>query len=328
MNPIRRLSIAAAASAVALGLGLGAATASAQEQFNARFSWKMKGEYGPMFTALERGYYKAEGLNVRYGEGAGAPAALAGLLQGQEDVVILPGVFALSAITKGMPIKLIALYHPSTPVVLVSYPDKPIRTPKDLEGKVVAHSVGETGTTYLDLFCKINNVDCGKVKKVTVNAQSRVGQFVQRQVDTVSVYLTNDLPIMQRTQKTDFVVLDMAKYGMVIPGMAVVSSDALIAKKPDALKRYLKATGLGVRDTKRNNEDAVRALMKNWPGSPDAGVIAAQVKATADYIPESFGKPIGFIDEKVISGTLDMMKGVGEIDAPKPLPTYYTNSLL
>src|SRR3954463_12685248 len=83
--------------------------AAAQDPVNVRFSWKMKGEYGPFFMAQEKGLYAKEKLNVRMGEGAGAQAALGALLQGQEDVVVLPAIFALTAIQKGMPVKLIAI---------------------------------------------------------------------------------------------------------------------------------------------------------------------------------------------------------------------------
>ena len=293
-----------------------------------QIQWKMKGEYAPLYDAQEKGYYKKEGLNVRMGEGAGAQAALGALLQGQEDAVVLPGVFALTAIQKGMPVKIVALYHPQTQVALISWPDKPVNKPKDLEGMLVAHSVGETGTSYLDAFCKLNGVDCGKVRRVLVNAQSRVPQFVQRQVDVVSVYQTNDLPILEKTQKTKFVVLDMVRFGMAIPGLSVVTSDANIAKKPDVLTRYLRATASGVRGAKRDIEDATRSIMKNWPGGPDAGIVYAQVKATVEAIPDPLGKPIGWIDEKLIGTTLEMLKSVGEIDNVKPLNTYFTNSLL
>ena len=35
-------------------------------------------------------------------------------------------IFALTAIQKGMPVKLIALYHPKTPIGIISFPDKPV----------------------------------------------------------------------------------------------------------------------------------------------------------------------------------------------------------
>jgi NitT/TauT family transport system substrate-binding protein len=288
----------------------------------------MKGEYGPFYTAQEEGLYAKEKLTVRMGEGAGAQAALGALLQGQEDVVILPAIFALTAIQKGMPVKIVALYHPKTPLGIISFPDKPVKTPKDLEGKTIAHSVGETGTSYLDVFCKINNVDCSKVNKVQMNAQARMPQFLQRQVDTVSVYANNDLPLIEQQTKQKFVVLDMAQYGFSVPGLAAVTSDALIGSKPDVLKRWLRATAQGVADMKKDNDGATKAMMKNWSGGPDATIVATQVKVTADAIPVPAGKTIGWIDEKVIVDALELLKSAGEIDAPKPASAFYTNALL
>jgi NitT/TauT family transport system substrate-binding protein len=227
-----------------------------------------------------------------------------------------------------MPVKIVALYHPKTPIGIISFPDKPVKTPKDLEGKSIAHSIGETGTSYLDVFCKINHVDCTKVNKVQVNAQSRMPQFLQRQVDLVSVYANNDLPLIEAQTKQKYVLLDMTEYGFAVPGLAAVTSDALIAAKPDVLKRWLRATAQGVADTKKNNDEATKAMIKNWSGAPDQAIVATQVKVTADAIPVSAGKPIGWIDEKVIADALDLLKASGEIESAKPVTTYYTNALL
>ncbi len=318
------------AGAVALGLSmLGAAgVAQAQEQVNVRFSWKLKGEYAAMYVAQEKGFYAREGLNVRLGEGAGAPAALGALLQGQEDAVLLPAIFALTAISKGMPVKLISLYHPSTPIALISWPENPVRVPKDLEGKVVATAIGETGTTYLDSFCKRNGVDCSKVKRVQVDAQSRVPLFVQHKVDVVSVYQTNDLPVLEEKQGTKFIVLEMDKNGLSVPGMALVSSDAIIAKKPDVLRKLLKAVGEGVVAMKKDPAEGANAIVKNWPGHPSLSSVTTQVKATADAIPTRPGHPVGWIDDKVIADALQLLKSTGEVDAPKPTDAYFTNALL
>lgn len=303
-------------------------SARAEDQVNVRFSWKLKGEYGPLFLAQEEGLFKKNNLQVRLGEGAGAPAALGALVQGQEDAVVLPGVFALSAIQKGIPVKLIALYHPKTPVALISWPEKPVNKPQDLIGMTVGHSVGETGTSYLDAFLRLNGVDPAKVKRVTMNAQSRVPAFIQHQIDVVSVYQTNDLPILEQTQKTKFVVMDMVKYGLAIPGLAVVTSDDNIAKKSDVMRRFLAASAQGVLDAKKDVKAATAALIKNWPNHPVDQAVFEQVKATVDAIPAPDGHEIGWIDQKVIKDTLTLLQSTGEIDTPKPLDAYFTNSLL
>jgi NitT/TauT family transport system substrate-binding protein len=262
------------------------------------------------------------------GEGAGAPAALGALLQGQEDVVIMPAIFAVSAIQKGMPVKIIALYQPKTPVVLISQPDKPVLKPKDLEGKTVAHSVGETGTSYLTVFCAVNHIDCTKVKKVQMDAQSRVPQFLQKQVDVVSVYKNNDLPIIEARIGTKFPSLDLAQNGLAIPGLAAVSSNATIAKKPDVLKRYLAAVNQGIDATRKDPKAATAAIAKAWKGGPAPEVIEAQVRATMEAIEVQPGKPLGWTDAQTIAQALELLKTDEAIGTPKPAEAFFTNDLL
>ena len=324
----RRSLVEAKAGMVAAVACVAANAAAAQDRINARFSRKRKGEYAPFFTALENGLYEQANLAVRLEEGAGAQAALDALVQGQEDVVVLPGVFALSAIQKGIPVKLIALYHPKTPVALITFPDKPARTPKDLDGMTIAHAVGETGTTYLDAFLKLNGVDPSRVKRrLIVNAQARVPAFIARDVDVVSVYQTNDLPIMLEKHATKFVVMDMVKFGLSVPGLAVVTSDRNIAEKPDALRRFLSATGTGVLAAKNDLAGAAKAIRKTWPDAPSEHAVTEQIKAALDAIATGDGREVGKIDQNTIADALALLHSVGEIDKPKAPDAHFTNAL-
>jgi NitT/TauT family transport system substrate-binding protein len=302
--------------------------AHAVDDVRVRFSWKLKGEYGPFYLAQEKGFYAANGLAVRMGEGAGAPAALGSLLQGQEDAVILQGIFAVSAIQKGMPIKIIALYIPKVGVVVISHPDNPVRTPKEMEGKSIAVAVGDTGTTYLSTFAAKNGVDFNKIKRVQIDAQSRATFFLQRRVDLFTGFLTNDLPALEKATNTKYPTINMAEYGLVIPGLAVVATDAAIAKKADVLKRYLAAVDKGIEATKQDRTAAVQALMKSWSTSPTADVVEAQVKATVDEMSRVPGKPVGWTSPDLINSTLELLKTDEDIGTPKPANVFFTNDLL
>ncbi len=314
---------------LAAALALAATAAAAAEDVNVRFSYKLKGEYGFFFMGQEKGVYAQAGLAPRFGEGASSQAALGTLLQGQDDLVVMPGIFAMSAIQKGMPVKIVALYQPAAPSVLLSHPAKPVRVPKDLEGKTVAAPVGETPTTYLGIFCKINNVDCSKVNRIQMNVQARVGQFMSNQIDVIGAYLTNDVPIIQEKAPEEIIVLDQAKYGLIVPGLAVVASNDGIAKKGDMIRKFIAATSKAVELTRADPAGATAALRAAWPNSPSAAVIQKQIEATSQSIPAAAsGKPLGWTDASVITGALELMASVETIDAPKPADAFFTNALL
>jgi NitT/TauT family transport system substrate-binding protein len=317
------------ACAVVLATTVGwTSVARAGDDVKVRFSWKMKGEYGPFYLAQEKGFYAANGLSVRMGEGAGAPAALGGLLQGQEDIVILQGIFAVSAIQKGMPIKIIALYVPKVPVVIISHPDNPARTPKDLEGRSIAVAVGDTGTTYLSTFAAKNGVDFSKIKRIQVDAQSRATYFLQKRVDLFTGFRSNDLPALEKATGVKYPTIDMSEYGLIIPGLAAVTSDATIAKKADVLKRYLAAVDNGIEAARQDVKAASEAVLKSWSVSPSFDVVEAQVKATLEEMVRIPGKPNGWIDANIIDATLALLRTDEDIGAPKPANVFFTNDLL
>src|SRR5262249_41145370 len=62
------LTMAGAPQNVAYGQSL--------EKLTVRFTWKLKGEHAPLYLALQKGYYKAEGLDVQLAEGNGAQNVL------------------------------------------------------------------------------------------------------------------------------------------------------------------------------------------------------------------------------------------------------------
>ncbi|WP_051631106.1 ABC transporter substrate-binding protein [Afifella pfennigii] len=316
------------AAAFAAAMAFGAGSAFAAEDVDVRFSWKLKGEYAPFFLAKSSGAFEEAGLNVTLGEGAGSQAALGALLQGQEDIVVMPGMFAISAIQKGMPVKLVALYHPRTPVVMISHPDNPVTEPKDLEGKTLATSVGETGTSFLEPFCVINDVDCSKINTVMMDSQSRVPQFLQGQVDVVSAYLSNDLPILEKQTGEDYPILDLGKHGLAAPGMAVVTSDKLLEERPQVLSSFLAAVGEAVKQAKADPAKAAEVMKEAWPGGPDLDIIEKQVKATVDAVPSYDAKPVGWIEESEIRAALDLLESQEGFGEAKSVDAFYSNSLL
>jgi NitT/TauT family transport system substrate-binding protein len=307
---------------------LASSSSWAEDVFNVRFSWKLKGEYAPFYLARDEGLFTKVGYNVHLGEGAGAEAALGALVQGQEDVVVIPGIYALSAVSKGLPVKMIALYQPKAPVAIISFPDKPITSPKELEGHSLVGTVGDTTTDYLKVFCKINAIDCDKIKLVMLNNQARLPQFMSRQVDALSTYWNIDVPQLEFSSKQKFVVLDVSKYGLIEPGLSIVTSDAAIQNNPERLKNFIHALSQGFVDSKESPKAAAEALSNAWQGAPDAEVVETQVKLSNDTFVSSAGEPLGWVDDGVVTAALALLKDSGQIETVKPHGSYYTNKLL
>src|SRR5205814_7945425 len=234
----------------------GIARAQTPEKVTVRFTWKLKGEYAPLYVALEKGYYKAEGLDVQLSEGNGAQNVLKALAAGNESFGYGPAVAAAQAVSQGLPVKVVALYQTSAPMGVIAFPDTPLKGPKDLEGKRLAISVGETFGDMIRPFARVNNVDLGQVQLIQMDASARTMQFLTRKIDVMSVYLSNELPQIEKRAGVKFNVIKVTDFGLNVLGSAMYVSNELAEQSPDTVKKLLRATAKGYRDAMANPKEA------------------------------------------------------------------------
>jgi NitT/TauT family transport system substrate-binding protein len=304
------------------------ASATAQEKVTVRFTWKLKGEYAPLFVALDKGYYKAEGLDVDLAEGSGAQTVLKLVAAGNEKFGYGPAVAAAQAVSKEMPVKVVALYQTKAPMGVISFPDVPLKTPKDLEGKRLAISVGETFGDMLVPFTKMNNIDINKITRVQMDNSARTTQFLTKKIDIMSVYLSNELPQIEQRAGVKFNVLRVADYGLKLLGASIIVANDYAEKNPEIIKKLLRATNKGYADAIANPDEAAKIMAKYFKVPMDAGVLQAQVRATMESTNAPSGKPIGWQDKADWEANLKLLKDTGGIDKVKPLDAYYSNAYL
>src|SRR6266852_2380208 len=260
MRPQTR-SLAMLAAAGALAAAFAATTwqhafAQTPDKVTVRFTWKLKGEYAPLFVALDKGYYKSEGLDVDLAEGSGAQTVLKLLASGNEKFGYGPAVSAAQAVSQGLPVKVVALYQTRAPMGVISFPDVPLKTPKDLEGKRLAISVGETFGDMLGPFTRINHVDIGKIQQIQMDASARSTQFLTRKIDIMSVYLSNELPQVEKRAGVKFNVLRVSEFGLNLLGASMIVGNAFAEQNPEIVRKLLRATAKGYRDAIADPKDA------------------------------------------------------------------------
>ena len=304
------------------------AYAQSLEKLTVRFTWKLKGEYAPLYVALDKGYYKAEGLDVALSEGNGAQNVLKALAAGNEKFGYGPAVAAATAISQGLPVKVVALYQTSAPMGVIAFPDTPLKAPKDLEGKRLAISVGETFGDMIRPFTRINNVDINKIQLIQMDASARTVQFLTRKIDVMSVYLSNELPQIEKRAGVKFNVIKVTDFGLSVLGSSMYVSNEFAEKNPEIVKKLLRATAKGYRDAMANPKEAAKTMGKHMavPEQPD--VLEQQVEATVVSTNAPAGKPIGWQADADWQANLNLLKETGGVAEVKPLGAYFTNQYL
>jgi ABC-type nitrate/sulfonate/bicarbonate transport system substrate-binding protein len=133
---------------------------------------------------------------------------------------------------------------------------------------------------------------------------------------------------VRRSQLPDVVVTDRA-----VPGLAAVVSTAALNAKADAIKRFLAATGESIVLARSEPVAAASAIKAAWSGGPSDNVIREQVEATNRTLESPKGKPVGWVDGKMIEDALQLIGSVENIGKPKPIylkdpKGYWTGTVL
>ncbi|WP_311223717.1 MULTISPECIES: ABC transporter substrate-binding protein [unclassified Acidovorax] len=191
----------------------------------------------------EKGFFKAQGVELAYLPGAGGGDAIRNTLSGQGDVAFTdPGSFFM-ALDKGE--KLIALYdiYPQNVFNVVSLKSANIRTPADLKGKRIGVYSLSSGTRQ-NLLVMLHQAGL-KESDVTivVTGLLNFAPLLQGQVDATAATDTG-LAVGRRKGIGDVNVMQVRDYLNVSSDLFVVRQEVLQQKKA-LLRAFLK----GYRDS-------------------------------------------------------------------------------
>lgn len=266
---LNRRNILAAFTAGLIGiqaLGLSAAPVVAQDMVDAslRLKWLTQAQFAGFYVALEKGYYKDEGINLTINPG-GPNLLTENLVATGADTFGLSGgtdsVFA--ARDKGMPIVCVGVSHQVTPFVFVAHKDGPIKTIADFKDKKV--------TTW---FTGANHVLSAMLSKVGVDPASvdiqpqqvSVTPFVDKQVDVVTATRYNELYVInERVGKDNLTLFVPEDSGVSFPRDTLVVSETTAKESPELVEKFLRASIKGWKEAFANEKEAVDIIMAISP---------------------------------------------------------------
>src|SRR2546428_754342 len=204
------------------------------------------GEYVPHYTALEKGWYGDEGLDVKIGRGQGWAETVKGVAAGQGEVGIsdVSALIAAPANTD-VKVKAIALWYRRAPHGIFVRADSPIKTPKELEGKKLAISPGNSHQILWPVFERLSGLKPNSVTWVTMDAASMPPSLIRGATDAVPFFVVHEARIRKiaRQQNADIRVLTAwADLGLDLSSTSLVAREETIAKNPDGLRAFLRAT--------------------------------------------------------------------------------------
>ncbi|MGO4591618.1 ABC transporter substrate-binding protein [Paenarthrobacter sp. 2TAF44] len=235
-----------------------------------------------MQVAIDKGYFKKQGIDLELVVGAGSSAAqLPALASGELDFMLASPVTALTATTQGLDVRIVEgvtqndpkIVEDSTAVVVGA--SSTIKSARDLEGKKVSvNALGSIGEIGIREAVAKDGGDPKKVAFVQLSFPEVAAQIEAGQIDAGMA----GSPFMQQVvSKGGRVVSDfIQEAGLGSNELVTISSGKLVEGDSDKVKRFTAAMKEALPFLTENN-DLIRDAMPAALGTDPAAAKKAQL---------------------------------------------------
>ncbi len=295
-------------------------------------------QFAPFYLALEKGYYREEGLDVTFKHGI-VTDLITQLGVGADDTnfAVASGDELIPARLQGIPVKYVMTWYRQYPVAAASIKGKgpALTSPADLKGKVVGVP-GQFGATYIGLqaLLKAGGLKLGDVQLKTIGF-SQAASLSQGQVDVAMVYAANE-PTQLRSQNYDVTTLLVSDYSQLASN-GLITNDKTLSERPELVQRVVRATLMGIRDTIADPQAAFAASLKQIPelGSDNSKqelqlqVLKETIKLMQPKPDDpATGRPLGWTDAEVWRSTQDALLEFKVITQKGDVGEMFTNQFV
>lgn len=232
-------------------------------------SWVINSQRAHVIVAIEKGYFKTEGLDVNFVRGSGSGdtfrrVGIGNCLFGEATA----GAAVLGR-ANNIRAKLIAMQSHKLEETLFFFADSGIQSPKDLEGKRITGGPKQSSNVLMfPIFGRLNGIDLSKVQMVYMNPASVIPSQGAGAVDA-SIGFYRARAAYEKAARQAGKQLRWIRYadaGMDLYQDGVTASDETIANQGDLIVRFLRGLFRGIVFTLQNPEEAVDIYMKRYPG--------------------------------------------------------------
>ena len=275
---------------------------------------------------LDRGYYKAEGLNVSIDPGKNTQEAITRVASGDYDM----GVADINALIKFRdanpknPVKAVFMVYNRPAFAVIGRKNRGISSPKDLEGKKLGATAGSIAFAQWPIFVKANGIDAAKVTIENIGLPVRDPMLAAGQVDAiVGLSFSSYIDLKDKgVPVDDLVVLLMADYGVKLYGNAIIVNPKFANEHPDAVKGFLRAFVKGLKKTVQSPAAAIGFVLERADGASKNLELERLKMVISDDIvtPEVKANGYGGIDEARFAAAIDQLALAYKFQSAKPKP--------
>jgi ABC-type nitrate/sulfonate/bicarbonate transport system substrate-binding protein len=289
-----------------------------------QLNWFKSVQQGGHFVAIERGFFRDEGIDCEVVQGGPGIDSIGLVASGRATIGDRDSSNVLLARLKGMPVKGFAVTYQKSPFAMMSLAAKPVKGLADMAGKTIA--IPTQRRAPLMAILKRQGLDPAKVNFVPTGGDASV--LASGQVDAYFGWVTNE-GLALRMRGVDLHSVSVDDLGDPTYPQVLFATDETLATKGDVLLRWLRAEIKGWSWMANNPEEAARLIVAKYGRAGlNLDEQIAEAKAYKPYILGEAGSRVMWIDGAMFEAGKKLAKESGSLTTDVPTSDFFTQSIV
>lgn len=278
-------------------------------------------QFTPFYAADRLGYYRAEGVDVKFQHGY-VSELMPLLLQGKLDFIVGDPEDAIFARNQGAPVRYVMAMYQKAPVTVFS--TQPLRSAADLRGKTLGIP-GTFGSSYAATRALLDAAGLreGRDVQLATIGFTQLDAVRAGRVDAAVGYVNNEVVQLRNAGQKVYTLDVAAAYPMV--GAGIITLDKTLTG--DLARRVVRASQRGLKFTVA---DPARAFKVAQPVFGTGGGTPDILRASTPLMQSAYTRAngLGASDPAAWTKAVAALVKQGSLPAGTRANTFYTNSLV
>lgn len=330
MKHVSALAGVALALTVAVGATLPVA---AQEKLTYNMAWLPQGSSVGVAVAIDRGWFKEAGLDVSMMRGYGGNRTANELDQGQYEIGYVDPVSLALNRANGGKIRLVGAINTHWPAGICYIEKNGEKKNLDaMKGLQLGGGSASPVHNIVPAWLEANGKPKDFIRLLRLDPAVVDASLVEGKIDLAECWRASNRPVILKQAKIAGVNIgwiEYSDYGLNAYGSGFAASEDMIAKKPDVIRKFLKASYRGFDFARANPDQAADMMVKMFPAL-DRTVVLDQIKDINDLIVDKStdGRGLGYLRDDRIQSTMQFIDKSFDLKGKVKAADIYTNALL
>ncbi len=300
----------------------GASSPAQTEEVSVRLKWLHQAQFAGLYFADKEGLYAKENLKVLIEPVDFANNSVNQVLAGNNTFGVASADEVMVARSQGKPLKAVAVIFRISPLIIMSVDNIKISQPQDLIGKKLSISAGQ-GTWTLKAMLSRAGIDESQVSLQEATTFDTLECL--QSADVCDAYYIDGL-LRAEIEGRNPSVIWPGDFGVPFYADVLFTTEETIAKKPELVQRFVRASVLGWQSAIQNPEKAVEYTLAFAPDLDKAFQVRAMQSIVS--LVDTGVAPIGSMDPSAWQIMYDILWEQKVITTPFDVASVYDSTFV